>query len=702
VSAELVISEAQPSEHERTLRGVLRVGAIVLTAMVVTAPLTGLGLRRGLMQYGPGVVLHLGHLYWLKYGKVSVVAISHCMTYFVWVTLLLALAAGGMTAPAAFVYPPLVVMAGLVWSGRAAIAMALLTSAAGLLLAVLSEQDVLPPDTSGPTPIRLWMVMTACVVVTAALMRFALDVIERSNRERLRNAARFADLVRAAPDAMVFVSRDFVTRAGNPALERMLGRPVTDVIGKRFNQLGLFSGEAETQLEARMEHTLQDGKPRVLELLVKPAAGVERPVEVLINRVGGERRRFRIHLNIRDITERAQSARLQEQLRKGQRLESLGRLAGGVAHDFNNMLTIILGSVELLQRRSPSEETQAIKEAATRAVSLTRQLLAFGRRQVLQAESVELGRAFEEARPLLERLLHEEIRLEVMRPPRPVYAVVDRAQLDQVLINLVVNARDAMPRGGSIRLECGECQPVPSPVPDMTPGAEESAAKMIWIAVTDTGVGLAPDVRDRIFEPFFTTKGAGLGTGLGLATVHGIVAQSGGEIRVESEVGRGTRFYVTLPRGQAPSTDGARAKAGAPQKPSARLLVVEDEPALRTVVKAMLESGGYSVAVAPSPLQALELLTAAKPRFDLLLTDVVMYGMSGPELARNARARQPELRVLFISGHADELIEARGALRTDVQFIAKPFMTDALLRRVAEVLAMSAPALPEAEKASRT
>ena len=695
VTAETATAEALWDGRERTLRGILQVGAAVLSIMVLTSPLTALGLSGGLIQYGPGVVLHLLHLAWLRRAPVRVVAISHCLTYFVWVTLILALSTGGMTAPAAFVYPPLVVMAGLVWSGAAALGMALLTASAGLLLAVLQTRGFLSPSQVPVTPFRLWAVMTACVAVTAALMRFALDVIERSNVERLKNAARFADLVRAAPDAMVFVSRDFIVRAGNPALERLLGRGLSDVVGQRLDSLGLFNADAQAQLEARMTYTLQDAKPRMLELTAKTLNGQEVPIEISIHRAGGERRRFRIHLNLRDITERVQSTRLQEQLRQGQRLESLGRLAGGVAHDFNNLLTVILGSVELLQHRAPSEEAQAIKEASTRAVSLTRQLLAFGRRQVLSAESVEIGRAFEEARPLLERLLHEEIRLEVLRPHRPCYAVVDRAQLDQVLINLVVNARDAMPRGGTIRLECGECQAVPA-----VDGGGEQPNKMIWIAVSDTGVGLTPDVRDRIFEPFFTTKGAGLGTGLGLATVHGIVAQSGGAISVESEVGHGTRFHVTLPAGQPPRSDSARPKSSIPAKPGARVLVVEDEPALRTVVKAMLESGGYNVAVAPSPLQALEVLAASKPRFDLLLTDVVMYGMSGPELARNARARQPDLRVLFISGHADELVEARGALRSDVQFVAKPFMTDVLLRRVADVLATPSSRLPESPKAS--
>jgi signal transduction histidine kinase len=335
------------------------------------------------------------------------------------VTAILVFRVGGLGPQAAMVYPPLVLMAGLVWSRRAAVGMALLVSAAGFLLAALEDSGVLPaPQPSSPW--QLWLVMSGCVVVTAALIRFGLGIIIRAAKER-----------------------------------------------------------------------------RMLE----------------------------------------------ERLREAQRVDSLGRLAGGVAHDFNNLLTVILASADLLEPDLPrgSREVQSIRDAATRAAGLTRQLLAFGRRQVLVAEAVELGQAMQDARPLLERLLHEEVRLE-LRPASAAACciVVDRSQLQLVVMNLVVNARDAMPRGGVVTLEWGAGRPPAKSVPEFEgPGA--------WIAVRDTGSGIAPEIRSRVFEPFFTTKGGAGGTGLGLSMVYGFARQSGGVVTLESQVDRGTIVRIFLP-----------------------------------------------------------------------------------------------------------------------------------------------------------
>jgi signal transduction histidine kinase len=583
VAAYADASAARHDERIRTLEGVLLVGAIVLAAMLVLMPLAGASFGASLVVYGSGLVLHVAHLLWVRHAPSRKVAISHCLTYFAYVTTLLATEVGGMRAPAALVYPPLIVMAGLVWSGRAALGMALLVAGAGALLAALETAQRLPHGMPEATPWRMWLLLTACVTVTAALMRFALSAIARAHAHRIAEERRFA-----------------------------------------------------TQRE-----------------------------------------------------------KLEQQLRESHKLEALGRLAGGVAHDFNNLLTVILGSVEVLQYKTQAEEARDIKQAALRAASLTRQLLAFGRRQVMQAESVDLNRALENGKPLLARLLNEEIQLEVETAPNPCYAIIDRAQLDQVLINLVVNARDAMPSGGTIRIACGPGAPPLRAAhahdgngDGRGNGHERHDTTRVWLSVQDSGVGIPQDAIDRIFEPFFTTKSAGLGTGLGLATVHGIVTQSGGSISVQSELGRGTTFFVMLPAGGAEATANVTpVPARMPAPTQARVVVVEDEPALRAVVKAMLEAGGYSVSAPPSAAEALAQLDS---RCDLLVTDVVMYGMSGPELARRAREARPELRVLFMSGHADELVEARGVLRTDVQFVAKPFTSEALLRRVAEVLAHSA------------
>src|SRR5262245_1377379 len=550
-------SELPLRQRVRTLDGILRVGAGVLAAILLVSLVT----ERSwvpVLVYGPGIALHLAHLWWLRRGVFRTVAISHCLTYFAWVTTILVFRVGGLGPQAAMVYPPLVLMAGLVWSRRAAVGMALLVSAAGFLLAALEKSGVLPaPQRSSPW--QLWLVMSGCVVVTAALIRFALGIIVRAAEER-----------------------------------------------------------------------------RMLE----------------------------------------------ERLRDAQRVDALGRLAGGVAHDFNNLLTVILASADLLEPELPegSQEVQSIRDAATRAAGLTRQLLAFGRRQVLVAESVELGQAMQDARPLLERLLHEEVRLEL----RPASAeacciVVDRSQLQLVLMNLVLNARDAMPRGGVISLEWGDGRPPAKSIPELeVPSA--------WIAVRDTGSGIVPEIRSRIFEPFFTTKEPGRGTGLGLATVHGIVRQSGGTIWFETELGAGTTFYVLLPRSEQSPRPAHKPQEPAHARPGASVLVVEDEPALRSAVKAILEKGGYSVAEAGSGEEAMHLLERSRPPFDLMLPDAVMFATTDAEPAREARARQPGLRVLFTPGHSDEMVAARGVRSSEAEFVPKPFTAEDLLPRVAEAL----------------
>jgi two-component system, cell cycle sensor histidine kinase and response regulator CckA len=666
-------------EQLRTLGGILRVGALVLSAMVVVSALTS-ALHNGLLIYGTGVILHLLHWQWLRKRPARIVAVSHCLLYFVWVTLILAFHTGGMSAPAVCVYPPLVLMAGLVWSGRAALGMAVLTSASGAALLWLQTRGWLPPPAVDDAPFRLWLVMTACVVITASLIRFALGTIARSNEERLDNERRFADLVRAAPDAMLFIDREGLVRGANPALQARFGVPPEGIAGRSLDSLGLFDAQALAGLQAQITASLVDGSPRTAEWPVKYRDGSTHPVEAHCYRVDGAGRDSRVCVSIRDLGEREQRRKLEARLREGQRLEALGRLAGGVAHDFNNLLTVILSSTDLIAMTNghASEELTAIGDSAKRAALLTRQLLAFGRRQVLLAESVDLSAAIAQALPLLERLLHAEITLKFIRTPDPCYAAVDRSQLDQILINLVVNARDAMPRGGTVTIECG---------PDRAGAAQPASHGWVWFRVSDTGVGIPREIQDRIFEPFFTTKRGERGTGLGLSTVHGIVTQSGGSIRIESALDIGTSFHVTLPGAAPPEPRADQASRPAEPNPSvARVLVVDDDSAVRAVMRAILASAGHDVTAVESAADALRAIDRDSRRFDLLLTDVVMSGMSGPTLAASARQRQPGLRVLYTSGHAEELLDARGVLSSARHFIAKPFVARELLRRVEQIL----------------
>jgi signal transduction histidine kinase/CheY-like chemotaxis protein len=549
------------AEQERTLRGMLRAGAVVLGALTITSAIMR-GVAHALLGYGVGVALHLGHLAALRTGRTRLVAQSHCITYLLWITAMLALSVGGLGAPAALVYPPIVLLAGLVWSGRAAMGMAVAVSACSAGLVLLQRQGLLPPAREPTTPFAMWMVLTACVVITAAILRFSLGIIQRSTDEALK---------------------------------------------------------------------------------------------------------------------------LEERLVQGQRLEALGRLAGGVAHDLNNLLTIILGNAELARSDSGAVDDGALAEirgAADRAAALTRRLLAFGRRQMYTPGLIDVGRTVAAFQPLLRRLLPEDVSLSLEHDGGPAHIVGDPAQLEQVVLNLVANARDALPDGGSIRVTTSGARPARFvQEPDVPRDA-------VWLVVADDGAGMSSEVKAHLFEPFFTTKAPSKGTGLGLATVHGIVAQSGGRIYVDSALGEGTSFAIALPRAhaeaRAPSSPRVRRAASAAP---ATILLVEDDPAVRGVATAILKAASFEVLPAGDSTEAESAANAYQGKIDLLLTDVVMHGQSGPRMARELRGRRADLKILYVSGHADDLIATRGVLRPGIHFLAKPFTRDSLLDKVRDVLA---------------
>ncbi|MBI5239660.1 MAG: PAS domain-containing protein [Elusimicrobia bacterium] len=374
-------------------------------------------------------------------------------------------------------------------------------------------------------------------------------------------------------------------------------------------------------------------------------------------------------------------AKSEERFLQSQKMEAVGQLAGGVAHDFNNILTAIKGYSEFLlgdfTAGDPRREDVAeIRRAADRAASLTRQLLAFSRRQVLAPRSVDLKEVVSAMAPMLRRLLGEDVRFEARLDPRPVLAFVDQGQMEQVLMNLVVNARDAMPQGGAVTVSAAN---VPRP------GGPGPAG--VLLAVADTGLGMSPEVLAHLFEPFFTTKEKGKGTGLGLATVYGIVKQSGGEIEVDSAPGRGSVFRIQLPASQeAAAAQGAAAAAGPPPAGTETVLLVEDEEAVRALSARTLARAGYRVLSAGDARSALELVQDGSVKADLLLTDVVLPGLSGPDLAARLLQARPRLKVLFISGYEDGILAKHGMLAPDVVLFLKPFTPDSLLRKVREVL----------------
>jgi len=378
--------------------------------------------------------------------------------------------------------------------------------------------------------------------------------------------------------------------------------------------------------------------------------------------------------------------RTRDQLRHSQKMEALGLLAGGVAHDFNNLLAVILSYADLLATDGLADETlediDQIRQAARRAAELTRQLLAFGRRQVMQMAPLSVNAVVTEAEKMLRRILGEDVEIVTLLAPDLGLTVLDRSQLDQILLNLTVNARDAMPDGGKLTIETRNVD-LEETFAEVHPGVRPG--RYVTLSVTDTGCGMDEATRTRIFEPFFTTKDIGKGTGLGLATVHGIVEQSQGHIWVYSEPRHGTAFKLYFPR-----TDDAPAVRQPGQRTRgarhATILLVEDDTAVRGVAIRILESGGHRVVVSSDPDEALALADRQAAEVDLLLTDVVMPHMSGPELAHRFMKRWPRARVLFMSGYAPRTIVHHGLLDSGVALLEKPFTPASLLDKVAEVV----------------
>ena len=388
-----------------------------------------------------------------------------------------------------------------------------------------------------------------------------------------------------------------------------------------------------------------------------------------------------------DVTERHV---LEEQFQQAQKMEAVGRLAGGVAHDFNNLLTVILGFCELLLAGAEPDDPRRlditeIQKAGTRAAGLTSQLLAFSRKQIIEPRLLDLNTVLDDMRPMLGRLIREDVKILLGLPPRLGCVKADCGQVQQVVLNLAVNAQDAMPNGGTLTIETANVDL------DEHYAALHAGVKpgpYVVLTVTDSGAGMTPDVLQHLFEPFFTTKEEGKGTGLGLATVHGISARNGGSVNVYSELGRGSSFKVYFPR-----VSDAAAPAETPaQPPSARahprgetVLVVEDATGLRDLTKRLLETQGYTVLAAANAAEATQLFDES-PSIDVLLTDVVMPGQSGPELTKDLIARRPGLKVIYMSGYTEESIVQHGVLMPGIAFLHKPFTSGVLCRKIRDVL----------------
>jgi signal transduction histidine kinase/ActR/RegA family two-component response regulator len=411
--------------------------------------------------------------------------------------------------------------------------------------------------------------------------------------------------------------------------------------------------------------------------------------EVVLDEKG---RAIRMIGTTQDITEaeRAEAAlrRSEEQLRQSQKMEAVGRLAGGVAHDFNNLLTVIncyaAMSLRQMEKDNPlrkySEEIQA---AAERAASLTGQLLAFSRKQVLQPRVINLNETVSGMEKMLRRLIGEDIELVTLFDPELGHVKADPGQFEQVILNLAVNARDAMPRGGKVTIQTGN---VTLDQKTRFRNRDLDIGEYVMVAITDTGIGMTDDTKSHLFEPFFTTKGLGRGTGLGLATCYGIICQSDGDIRVYSELNCGTTFKIYLPRVDAPAT--ASTTENDPDilpEGNESILIVEDEAAVRRLAASVLRTSGYRVQEARDGIEAFALIQAKQP-FDMVITDVIMPKMSGKELHDQIKAIAPRIKVLFMSGYTDDALAHHGVLGPELSFLEKPFSPSSLARKVREVL----------------
>lgn len=396
----------------------------------------------------------------------------------------------------------------------------------------------------------------------------------------------------------------------------------------------------------------------------------------------GTKRMLGVMLDISEVK------RLEDQLRQAQKMEAVGQLAGGIAHDFNNLLTVIRGYVELLaENEQPREEhdIEEIRRACDRAVMLTQQLLAFSRKQVLHPQVLDLNAVVADIVTMLGRIIGETIVLTI-DTSAPVPAILaDRGQVQQVIVNIAVNARDAMPFGGTLTIRAATTEVAVPPSEDLTPG------RYAVLSITDTGSGIPPEILPRIFEPFFTTKEPGKGTGLGLSTAYGIMKQSGGHLAVESTVDTGTTFTLYFPEAsQAPAVEQAIRRPTASEGTES-VLLVEDEAPVRELLVRALESKGYNVQMASHGLDALELCGRTRPPLDLLVTDVVMPGISGPELVRRLESIYSGLKVLYMSGYAGEAIQKHGITEFGITefgvgFMQKPFTVAEFLSRVRDML----------------
>jgi len=528
--------------------------------------------------------------------------------------------------------------------------------------------------------------------VERALREWGLVESRRAAEAALRESEeRFRVFFEASPDACKFVTSDGTLIDINRAAEEMFGYRRDEVVGKTVPDLKLFHRDSLAAARAMATDCLEGVACSPSELIVVHRSGRELVVEA---RTVSVRVRDGVALltTLRDVSARKQAEiaqrRLEEQLRQASKMEAVGRLAGGVAHDFNNLLTGIRGFTDILlsgvAEGDPAHgDLLEIQRATQRAATLTGQLLAFSRKQLVEPVVVDLNQLLSGAMRIVERLIGEDVQV-VFRPGANLRAVrVDPSGMEQVLINLAVNARDAMPKGGQLSIETSEVEVDAELCQNHL---EARAGRYLLLSVRDTGVGMPEGVLSRLFEPFFTTKGPGRGTGLGLSIIYGIVQQSGGFVHVESDVGQGSEFGIYLP--SVHETPALPVTFVEPELPKGNetILLVEDEVLVRSLVSKFLHSQGYRVLSTARGSDALRLAAEQSTSIDLLLSDVVLPNMNGRQIYERLALTIPKLRVLFMSGYTENIIAPHGVLEGGFCFLQKPFSLKELARKVREAL----------------
>ena len=514
------------------------------------------------------------------------------------------------------------------------------------------------------------------------------DISERKRREE--DQSRLAAVVESSHDAIIGRTLDGIITHWNSGARRIYGYSAAEIVGKSSTILlspGHIPDLMETIEKIKRGEIVEESNAIRLRQDRKEIHFMQTHAPIK----NGEGQVVGLSTVARDVTE---SRHLEEMFRQAQKMEAVGQLAGGVAHDFNNLLGVILGYTGLVLERMGTTDSQRkdigeIQKACVRASLLTRQLLAFSRKQVLQPKVLDLNAVVAGAEKLLQRLIGEDVELLVVMNPKLCRVKADPGQIEQIIMNLAVNARDAMPVGGKLTIKTSNIElddKYASQHPSTLPGLHA------MLAVTDTGCGMDAKTKAHMFEPFFTTKTSEKGTGLGLATVYGIVKQSGGSVWVYSEPGLGTTFKIYLPCvDQLPESESRISIVEKVDRGSQTILVVEDEAALLQVTRRSLEEVGYVILAAQSPAEAIHISKSHPGPIHLMVTDVILPGISGPQLASHLSPLRPEMKVLYVSGYTDDSIVRHGVLEPGLAFLQKPFSPKMLARKVGEVLATTLP-----------